>query len=432
MGILLLTSATLLLGLLLRPRLPLPFQPNSLQPGPLSTTQTAQSQLFPYSKDLLYLFFFSGSTNGLRSGTLRAIQPLTGKQLWQYDKPVLGTAFSQHGILYFSTSDGINALSENKHTLLWHQNIQAEIASLTETTLTASRVKSPGLIVMNLSDGTPLWDTSATIDNTILIPGGFQLLGNIMIQSVQPGSDQWSQRHNQVLWSFDNQIIYTASDNFGHLQALRSSDGTTLWEKDNIKSILGSTQGILYTTNQQGENTLSALRSSDGTVLWQQTGQQFTSGLDIRDSILYLHGNNHLITALSATTGQIFWQATFQGIVRLNQNGVTYLTGDNSLLAIRNSDGMQLWQTTIQNILDLSINGSSLYTATSYNASPLEAWQLDTNSGKVLWHYQFPEHPEYLGLWQDTLYQTSPDGNTITAIRLNAQKVLWQYKRPST
>jgi len=127
------------------------------------------------------------------------------------------------------------------------------------------------MYAINLRDQTLRWHIHLSTE-TLYAANGVFYLGTIHALRADNGTQLWS-RNNFSLQLIDSGILYGfAVDSNGSitndLNALRSSDGTTLWHIQ-IGSQYGKVAASHMVVYVMTDTTLYALRAKDRSVLWQ-------------------------------------------------------------------------------------------------------------------------------------------------------------------
>ena len=156
----------------------------------------------------------------------------------------------------------------------------------------------------------------------------------------------------------------------GKVLALRSSNGTTVWTRTSplLSYIVGAASGVLIVQSDMG---LEALRTSDGTQLWQykEAGNvhHWFSYITVVNTTVFVAGNSgfsyadigSILQALQLSNGARLWvyrQTT--GVITLigASSGTLYclLKSDfqYKIAALRISDSKQLWSYSLDNAVN--------------------------------------------------------------------------------
>lgn len=217
-----------------------------------------------------------------------AFRERDGALLWQFHtthgndlNELRSTAFGE-GMIFIS-ADQTYALRMSDGNLLWRS---AQHGSLLEANgllyLNAFRPLDPAdptssaevfdtFVALRASDGKQVWRKSFAPSS----PG--ERVQNYIMQLLETG-----------LYIYPSSVEDGSS---GHLFALRSSDGTQVWEDTPPvgRFTLSALQGILYLSaaynRSRGPGLVEALRATDGTVLWSRSLQQ--AGVLITDTAIY-------------------------------------------------------------------------------------------------------------------------------------------------
>jgi len=251
----------------------------------------------------------------------------------------------------------------------------------------------------------------------------------------------------------------------GLIEALKTSDGSTLWQakvalqnntSGEILKVIGVVNGVAYAADfgrplaglGRGKGAgIHALRASNGSLLWNHTVSDCCSGLAVTDTAVYVSGSYH-IDALNTRDGSLLWRHQFEqpdvslgfvvadrmvyvGTATINYNGP--LKGAVDVLHA--SDGMLAWHSKRDiGPLALAADTNNVYVGAFWGHT-LEA--LRTKDGSLLWQYIDKEGGDrgmVAGLlMDDTVYVTSisvgyaDNGSTIDAIRKSDGKHLWRY-----
>ena len=283
-----------------------------------SVSMVALSQGVVYTSYRLYSHGFAASVCALNASD--------GSQRWcdQNDSVLVfvkGTMYGQFYDITNATGDVI-ALNASDGSLLWSVS-GASIADVVQNVVYA--YNSHGyLCELNMSDGSQRWCSS--------YPGyAYVYLGKgiICITSLNHSSNQ-----------------YTTG-------ALRASDGSLLWLKQNT-TFVSVYQGVVYAVGNGNE--LEAIKGSNGTFLWQYnlgTEAFGSSSLPLNGVFYYIDNNTSTLFALNATNGTLLWKHRFTSLPQLPTvvNGIAYvLTYSYSngryiihVHALNGSNGTLLW-----------------------------------------------------------------------------------------
>jgi outer membrane protein assembly factor BamB len=288
--------------------------------------------------------------NSAHAAYIYAFQPRSGTLLWQYaqGKDDLGSVSVINGRVYAAPlaetgndvpePQTITVLDAASGRVLWHLAIPASDGFARDGVTEANSVTYIGtghgsVYALQAATGQLLWHVSQSTS----IPG--------------------PQDITQVTPVVSGGIVFAGSPQ--HVFAYRAADGKQLWEYSvaingglefGMQPIVAG--GIVYFLTSMPRSMLVALRASDGTQLWQ--GQQIAidpHSLVLANGLLVnLVGD---LTAWRTGDGSQTWTRVTDNDVGppgpgrpvLLSDGTIYLGGDDGVLhAYRLSDGSQLWQ----------------------------------------------------------------------------------------
>jgi outer membrane protein assembly factor BamB len=314
---------------------------------------------------------------------LSSVDPRTGKVLWQKRLAGLGTGAALVGdTVYTGGSAGyVQAFDAATGAKRWTVKITSDsemptILSVGEGTVYVGAnsfgAQSTGhLFALRATDGTVLWSQSfdgtvgaltagrhtgaPTRDGDILFVGWSKSgHGALSALRARDGSTLWStlmpgQPSTQPVVVGDS--VYMSTE-LGYVIAYDAASGAERWRYqpphfEGGLSGLDTTDGLIYVCVQR---TFFALRATDGSLRWQVTvpgsperSHQHYAPAVVHGTLYAVANNDETMYALAPDSGAIRWQ--FDGIdygtaMPVVDRGVTYvITGDGSLIALRESDG---------------------------------------------------------------------------------------------
>ena len=294
-----------------------------------------------------------------------AYQAQSGALLWQHFQGPdgLGTVSISNGRVYdaplHETAAGspdltITVLDASSEHVLWHLTLPTQDGFARD-----GIVEANGVAYIGTNHGSVYAVQAGT--------------GQLIWRVSQSASDFADQDIIQVTPAVNGGIVFagSAQDVF----AYRASDGKQLWQytaHGNGGPQLGITplvsNGAVYFITSVPMGTLVALRSSDGTLLWQKQEQEIApDGLVLINGLLVnLIGN---LTAWRTSDGSQVWQHVTNngsgppgpGSSVVIDDGTIYFGGGNGVVqAFQLSDGTRLWQYQIQ---ELPVQEPPVYSA---------------------------------------------------------------------
>jgi len=223
-------------------------------------------------------------------GMAFALRANNGTMLWQYSWNGRGASAPVvvNNVVYYVTGVGIiHAFNIHNGSLLWKHDLGPEATSpgsimgtyptpvVTNDTMYVVGWLTDNMYAINLRDQTLRWHIHLNGESTetLYAANGVLYLGTIHALRADNGTQLWS-RNNFSLQLIDSGILYGfAVDSNGSitndLNALRSSDGTTLWHIQIGSSYIGKVAVSHMVVYVMSDTTLYALRAKDRSVLWQ-------------------------------------------------------------------------------------------------------------------------------------------------------------------
>lgn len=323
---------------------------------------------------------------GASSSTVAALQSSNGHLLWhiQVNGTVLAAPTVSSGVAYLGTNTGdLYALRVADGTLLWHFSTRGLVSSwqIRDGIVYVPSADPDALYVLRASTGDLLWHapTDGPLSPSLVILNGviYGVTASLFSTDQQSASiiSAWRARDGVLLWQrqippspsvqivgADGSIYVSAADGInaqtGHLYALRTGDGTLLWQEQtgSLASSPALANGIIYVASFNG--VLSALRGRDGSLLWHfQLGffpyaamAADAGGVDI--VIPNFASRTSSLFRLQGNTGSLLWQdqESTPALALEEIKGSIYLAAeDGTLFALRASDGTHLWSRRLEN-----------------------------------------------------------------------------------
>ncbi|HLX41597.1 MAG TPA: PQQ-binding-like beta-propeller repeat protein [Ktedonobacteraceae bacterium] len=326
-------------------------------------------------------------------GTVYALQPGSGKVLWQYaTHQEVDTMIQQNGFVYVSTSSNVGArpnylyafrASDGK--LMWSKEYPLLTGYSTMVVDSNAIAISGGegdgsMDVVNASDGSLLWRYIPDPNGSVLwsYPIIAEHLSVIYIR-YSDGIEAFQLRTGKLLWKsqavptvdtifFAKTTMYVVDVDRSAIITMNPQNGkvekSVKLSSDDQPILDGFDNGILYvdkgpmTKNVQ----VCALRMSDGTQLWCSSkyldgGGIFETPAIMNKTLYYDQGVDSMngkvrVVALATINGNVHWQwlstethlySSSDLLNVVGYNGIIYLTTHQGIFAFRSSDGHLLW-----------------------------------------------------------------------------------------
>lgn len=170
------------------------------------------------------------------------------------------------------------------------------------------------------------------------------------------GELRWTFKSHGEQWSTpatddDCACVYLAAmDHF--VYAIRTEDGSLLWEKDLGSAMVGQpvlSDGVLYIGNFGSQ--MVALDKSDGEVIWNQDLAGWVwAGPALFEDRLYFGDVDGNFYALSASDGEIVWQIQPDGPITatpaVTEDTVLFTTESGTIYSV-DHEGQNIWMQTL-------------------------------------------------------------------------------------
>jgi outer membrane protein assembly factor BamB len=325
-------------------------------------------------------------------GTVYALQPGSGKVLWQFaTHQEVDTMIQQNGFVYVSTSSNAGARPDYLYTF-------------------------------RASDGKTMWSK------------GYPLLTGYSIMVMD-----------------NNAIAISGGEGDGSMDVVSASNGSLLWRyvpdsKGSIWAypIIAEHLSVIYIRYYEG---LEAFQLQTGKLLWKSQAVPTVDTIFFADTTMYvIDADRSAIITMNPQNGQVEKTVKFssheQPILNGFDNGILYvdkspLSQNAQVCAIRISDATQLWCSS--KYLDEggifeqpTIMNKTLYyyqAVDSMNAK-VRVVALDTNNGNVRWQWLSTETNLYSSInllnvvgYNGIIYLTTRQG--IFAFRSSDGHLLW-------
>ncbi|WP_282177828.1 outer membrane protein assembly factor BamB [Vibrio nereis] len=235
-----------------------------------------------------------------RDGLVKALDPETGKVLWEQDVEgdvparLSGGITSGYSQIFIGSENGqVLALNEETGELNWRVDVDGEVlaAPATDSNLVIVNTNKGTLLALNQEDGSQKWAISTEVPNLTL-----------------RGSSAPVALSGGVFWGTANGRLAAAIAERGQLiwqQPIGSPQGATeidrLVDVDASPLVLG---GALYTIGFNGQLTAIDLRS--GKPVWKRNHSSATDLASDGSRIFVVTDKDHLV-AFDARSGTELW-----------------------------------------------------------------------------------------------------------------------------
>lgn len=213
------------------------------------------------------------------------------------------------------------------------------------------------LYALRTSDGVQLWHISldhfdgsgvqAVTEERVCIYKDHHLIA----LRASSGTQVWSTPMNEAEQvKSDAGLLFLPSQK-GGIRALRTLDGSLAWvaqPADSDQIILLEHEVIAVPSAVSAHGTL-ARRGRDGAILWRSQ-EKLDGPLFLSSGHLLQNdapSDENRLSARDAQDGKLIWQRSLpdlKGAPPVESEGVVYVSGHNTLYALRASDGVLLWQ----------------------------------------------------------------------------------------
>ena len=257
---------------------------------------------------------------------------------------VLGQENTSSQQLTTLTNGGLTAYRARDGRLLWHASLPGSTSS------SLFEINEAPL----LADGMVYVGATASPGQSLGKIYAFHMTDGTLGWSVQVTPYPYNQQNRSLAAGSGLLFLSTFAGGIGHVMAFRAQDGHQVWQAGvgSMRPILS--HGILYLSN---ENSVQALRASDGKTLWAHpletnrlasldpTGQRMYIGAH---TLTTNGGEQEYLYALNALNGTLLWKyrvtnLSFTGVA-VEADGVVYFPANTSLYAVHVQNGRLLWQ----------------------------------------------------------------------------------------
>jgi outer membrane protein assembly factor BamB len=325
----------------------------------------------------------------------------------------------------------------------------------------ASRANSTTVYALDTTTGTVRWSTPVTQGTggwaiQIVSTGDILVIvdaaGNTTARRMEDGAVVWTHARpiggRSIVTTppvADNGILFVSSSGdsstHGYLDAYRAADGAHLWEHDeglNSAVYLGAANGVLY-ANMGMDQQVDALRGTDGTTLWQaKLSGPVTAPPIATVNAIYLN-NYGEVYALNAATGALLWQykppqvASSSDLTVSVGGGLVFASNSTRLNVLHASDGTLAWYAEYHQLVEgPSYANGVVYVSGNVFINPLYA--LNPSDGSQRWSVHLHGNSSWPALLQgDTLYLSRSDTETtqpagyLYALNPTTGAVRWEY-----
>lgn len=267
-------------------------------------------------------------------GSAYALRASDGQLLWSYTSSnPLDPPDVIDGMAYIGAWDGtLYALQASNGKLLWHSVLSGDLLDTQEVngvlyvltqkevyeaiarnTITASSMFALGGLLGTMDPAKKMVPDKEFLSSlyAIRVSDGTILWQNALNSGKDSYADRFSVDNGQLYGS--EQISTGNTPNLGVVYALRSTDGSAIWQ-DEVNAYASGEQvanGIIYVSsgNDLGDATaLYALRERDGSLLWSYPLAARSTNVAIPvGGIVYTGADNGMVYALSASNGKLLW-----------------------------------------------------------------------------------------------------------------------------
>jgi len=364
------------------------------------------------------------------------------------------------GIAYATSKDGtVTAVRVNNGSLLWRHRLKEaveESATVTNGVVYIASVTAAKnslfltLNTLHTSNGSLLWSHTFSIDAPTLLQ--LTVIDQEIFISTNVESLAVRVRDGSLLWhdiiptelveapTVFNGVVYVCTQD-GSVNALRASDGSTLWQYK-AKLSFGSSlpvvvDGMVYMFLEDG--SIDAVRTSNGSLLWHDSAQSLLAGATafVADGVIYISTLDGSMYALRASDGRTLWHvsvhtpAVVPSMIVVGE--VVYVgTQSGSAYALNASNGVLLWLHTDQGVslaTTTVANGMVYLVSLTGNTDSITA--LRASDGVTRWHYAAPHTPSSSASWHpeivDSIFLLALQDGSIVALHTSTGSSLWHY-----
>lgn len=306
---------------------------------------------------------------------LYALDPLTGKKLWEYyiGQSQFATPVIIRDFLLLPTEDSLYKMDAKRGTVIrryafddaklegfWasptHQGDILFIPSANDT-----------LYALNVVEDRIVWkfNAEAPIHSSPTISQGqlffANLMGKVFALDINTGAANWTFNTGGNIVSspaVSEPFVYFGNDN-GQLYSLHTQDGSNRWTYVAGKGIRSSP--IVYGGNVifgSNDEYLYCVDSSAGTERWKFRAQdRILSTPNAEHQVVYFGSNDHMFYAVNIIDGSLKWRFSTGAVVHtspvIKENLVYFGSHDRFLYALDTS-GVKVWSRNMDGLLTTS------------------------------------------------------------------------------
>jgi outer membrane protein assembly factor BamB len=306
------------------------------------------TQLWQYSNNYDSLFspqLVDGVlyVTAVQPGNVYALRASNGRLLWHYEASAsVNSTTVIDGVAYVTSQDGmLTALRTIDGRQLWQRDLGSGnlgmmwepvqalngvlyVAATKMSAPTASR-SGPGLLPQALAMGSLLWGNFQAVQAGQTIPHKEGVSALYAIRA-SDGKLLWhftmnNGKDGMVGWlSVEEGVVYasvmdasTPDTSTGHIYALRSTNGSVLWQYDDKNTSPSGAvlnNGVIYASaySQDRNDVVYALRARDGSLLWRHgMGLPIYNAPVLNGAMVYVGTADGSVYALRADNGAVKW-----------------------------------------------------------------------------------------------------------------------------
>ena len=352
------------------------------------------------------------------------------------------------------TAGTIYGLHSNNGTLAWryqatHNFLAAPIPTQNALYLLEQQGSAMHVHALRMRNGASLWQTTLSTAS----PSSLSIAGSILYVTAQNGTlAAFDTNNGRRLWSEEfppnpsvrilNGIVYVYVNDDQSLRALQAEHGTILWQKYEkyFLNILTPNSGVILLQTQDGP--VEALRTSDGHTLWSRTFYaDANTPIVTTSTTAYLNTDAGQVAAINVQDGKVLWRTQqthpLLGTMVLSHDTLYLASIDNNLYAFHVQNGSLFWQKNMRQVIDgtMTIIRDRLYLHTNDGLEHV----IQTSNGSAVWtqfigqpaHYQHISEPntyaQYVLTSAQMVYITEEDG-TLNALQYDTGVLQWVHQ----